>query len=393
MIRSLFRRSGLHFGGSIISKIFTSTVYILLSRYISPEEYGQATLAVTCILLGTIVGDYGLSQWYQKQDDERKAFGTFSKMRLTLAAVTALSLFSILTLSGWLPKPLAIITSLVLLPHAATSVASAYLIRAKSVLKPSLQQVIQAIPVLAAIFFMGHNITVFIATAAYFVGSMSAALLLFPFARIREITSAHVRYRATMRAATKYALLNYTSATYARADSVLVRGYLGEAALGFYGLAYRYMEYFALLPSSLVQVAFPLFAQNKKIGTRHIFTMTLIMTIGGMLFSLVLAAAAPIIIATLHGPSYTPAITIMQILSATLFFMFINAPLSAYVQSSDFVKKFLPFGIANTLFNVMLNITLIPIFGMQGAAFAMMISEITGLFINIYFAKKLSTSI
>lgn len=389
MIKSVFKRSGIHFGGSIISKIFTSTVYIVLSRFISPSEYGQATLVVTFSMLGSVIGDYGLSQWYQKQEDEEKAFRSFTKVRMILAVITSILLFLTISMLKWLPMPLALVTSSVLLPHALLSIATAYLIRHKIVLKPSLQQVIQSIPILIIMLIKQHSVTVLDAVSAYLVGDIIAVFILFPRNKLQDINRAHMPLLKTLRSSSKYALLNYTSATYARADSILVRGYLGEAALGFYGLAYRYLEYFALLPSSLVQVTFPLFAQNHTAAKKHIYTFAGITGFFGMIFSLALAFCAPTIIQVFHGSAYAPAIVVMQILSATLFFMFINAPLASYVQSSDLVKAFLPFGILNTALNVSLNILLIPLYGLQGAASAMMITESTGLIINLWFVHLL----
>lgn len=390
MIRSLFKRSGVHFGGSIISKIFTSTVYIVLSRFISPAEYGQATLVVTFSLLGSVVGDYGLAQWYQKQEDEKKAFRSFLRARILLAAATSVILFTLITWLDWLPVNLALATSLVLLPHALLSIAAAYLVRHQDVFKPSLQQVIQSVPILIIMLIKQHSVTVFDAVAAYLIGDIIAVWLLFPRHKLLELSGATVSIRRTLRSATKYALLNYTSATYARADSVLVRGYLGEAALGFYGLAYRYLEYFALLPSSLVQITFPIFARDSRSAKKHIFALAGCMALFGILFGGLLAFLAPIIINAFHGSAYAPSIIVMQILSAALVLMFINAPLSSYVQSSDLVKKFLPFGILNTALNVSLNILLIPLWGLQGAAIAMLITESTGMFINIWFTKQLT---
>ncbi len=390
MITSLFKRSGVHFSGSIISKIFTSTVYIVLSRFISPAEYGQATLVVTFSMLGSVVGDYGLSQWYQKQEDEKKAFRSFMRTRMVLAVATSVTLFTLITWLDWLPFNLALVTSTVLLPHALLSIATTYLIRHQDVFKPSLQQVIQSVPILIIMLIKQHSVTVFDAVTAYLIGDIVAVWLLFPRHKLSQLSGAYLSLRKTLRSATKYALLNYTSATYARADSILVRGYLGEAALGFYGLAYRYLEYFALLPSSLVQITFPIFARDSKSAKKHIFKLAGCMALFGIVFGGLLVFLAPIIINAFHGSEYAPAIIVMQILSATLVLMFINAPLSSYVQSSDLVKKFLPYGILNTALNVSLNILLIPQWGLQGAAAAMLITECTGLLINLWFTKQLS---
>ena len=58
------------------------------------------------------------------------------------------------------------------------------------------------------------------------------------------------------------------------------------------------------------------------------------------------------------------------------------------MRASVSVEKFLQFGIANTVLNVVLNVTFIPQFGLLAAAYVMLTTEITGLLINVYFVRK-----
>ena len=389
MIKSIFKRSGLFFGGSIISKIFTTSVYILLSRYLNPAEYGQGTLGVTVVLLGSVFGDYGLTQWYQKHDNEELAFSAFIKLRLILA--TFVSILAIVTtlLLKWFTIPQALLIGIIIIMHSLLSIATAYLIRNNQVLKPSFQQVVQAIPILILIFIKKHQITVFDSFLGYAIGDIIALYIMFPFSKLKYLKSLSIPLLSVLRSSSKYALLNYTSVAYARADSILIRGLSGEAALGFYGLAYRYLEYFALFPSSLVQTLFPVLAQKHKEGRKYIWKLMGIMSALGVIFSILLFSISHWIITTVHGVMYMPSIAVMQVLSLTLFLFFINAPLATFVQSSNIVKKFLPFGVSNTALNIVLNIILVPKFGIVAAAWVMTATEFTGLIINLYFVNKI----
>jgi len=392
MIKNIFKRSGLFFGGSIISKIFTSTAYILLSRFLTPDKYGQGILSATLIVLGSVVGEFGLNQWYQKQEKEESAFTTYIKLRMILAMFVALVVFTVTNYLHWLPFSLNLITSLALIPYALLSVAIAYLIRNKQVLKSSLWQIIQIAPIFLVIFLKQHGLQIEEVLIANFIGVSLAVCVIFPWHKLQNMALIHLPLRSALRSSSKYALLNYTSVTYARADSILVRNYLGEAALGFYGLAYRYLEYFALFPSALVQILFPIFAQNKDVRPRQIILLTALMGALGAFFALILALGAKFVILHFHGDAYASSIQVMQLLSITLLLFFINAPLATFVQASDLVKKFLPFGVANTILSIVLNIIYIPLYGIIGAAIVMMITELSGLIINIIFTKRVLTT-
>ncbi len=395
MIKAIFKRSGLHFSASVLNKILTSSVYIAMSWYIPPKIFGQGILSVTLILLGNVIGDFGLTQWYQKQEDEEKAFELFAKLRLLLALCVSVAIFLITYTLDWLPLTLNIITCIALFPYSLISIANAYLIRQKQVLKSTVWQLIQVTPMFFIIFIRQHNLQINEVFLANLLGVSIAVCVIFPFHKLSRIwrrKGERESLYGALRSSSKYALLNYTSVAYARADSLLVRSYLGEAALGFYGLAYRYLEYFALFPSSLVQMLFPVFAQNKKVNGRHIVLLTIITVALGIFFGAMLYLSSNFIITQFHGDSYLPSIAAMQLLSLTLVLLFINAPLATFVQASDSVKKFLPFGIANTLLNIVLNVVLIPVYGISGAAIVMCITEFTGLIINVVFTRKVLAS-
>lgn len=116
------------------------------------------------------------------------------------------------------------------------------------------------------------------------------------------------------------------------------------------------------------------------------------MTACGIIVSLMLFFASGFLITDLLGPAYNAAILPLKIFCLVLLLFFINSPLATVVQSSDFVSKFLPWGIGNTIANIVLNIIFIPVYGITAAAWIMFLTELTGLFINIYFVKKIYTS-
>ena len=113
------------------------------------------------------------------------------------------------------------------------------------------------------------------------------------------------------------------------------------------------------------------------------------MLLTGLTIGIIMFSSASLLSIGLLGPEYSPAINVIRILAVVVVMFFINSPLSTVVQSSDLVSKFLPWGIFNTLLNLVVNLILIPIYGVLGAATAMLLTEITGLGINLYFVKKI----
>ncbi|MEK7070661.1 MAG: polysaccharide biosynthesis C-terminal domain-containing protein, partial [Patescibacteria group bacterium] len=163
----------------------------------------------------------------------------------------------------------------------------------------------------------------------------------------------------------------------------------GNTALGIYGAGYRFLESLSLIPTALAHNLFPIASKDGVVTKRQVQHITLTMTVFGVIIGLLLYLFSEYIILILLGVAYKQVIPILQIFSVVVVLFFISSPLTTIVQSSSMVKQFLPWGIGNTMLNILLNIALIPILGINGAAWTMLITELTGLLINIYFVHKL----
>ena len=64
---------------------------------------------------------------------------------------------------------------------------------------------------------------------------------------------------------------------------------------------------------------------------------------------------------------------------------FFNAPLNTIIQSSRYLKFYVPYLTLATLINLLSNVLLLPRYNLFGAVMAMLISEISLVFINLKF--------
>ena len=328
-------------------------------------------------------------QWYQKQENEEESFSNIFSIRILLAVLVGLLSFTLLVATGALSAKTSLIIAVTLLPEGLCSLAMAYHLRHGNTFKPALKLMFNAVFMLFIIIIRGKDLTVIEAYTAFLIGDIPALLFLFPLHKLKKLTVPSSPI-STLISSGKYALLNYTSLAYARADALVVRAYLGSSSLGFYGLAYRYLEYLSIFSSSFVQTFFPTAAKKEGIALKTLIKITIAMGVIGSIIAVLLYSSAPFLITHIHGSQYAPAIEIVQILSVTLLLFFINAPLSTTVQASNIVRQFLPFGIANTIINVILNLLFVPKFGLIAAAWVMTATEFTGLIINLYFVQKIN---
>ena len=391
MIKGLLKRSGIYFSGLTAGRLITTLAYIFLARHFLPNEFGQIVLYSTILNIAGALGNFGLNQILQKSDPS-KLISTFQKV--ICARIVSYSVSFLLIALGLLFfNPFSVFISfmllLTLLPESLVSLLDGYYIFTKNPLPAALSYPMRVVWILIGLLLI-PGLSFNTVAVLYCLGSLTVLLLWFPrsFWRTNVLTNWKETF-AMLSNSSHYALLTLTAFTYARGDSLIVRAQLNSSSLGLYSAGYRYLDSLSLIPSALNQNLFSLAASKESVSKKQLGLITLLMIFAGSVTSVVLFFAAPFLTTTLLGPAYSESLPVVRILATTLFLLFINAPLSAVVQSSGLLKKFLPWGIANTLLNLILNWICVPIGGITAAAWVMTATEISGLCINAYFVYKM----
>lgn len=390
MIRAVFKNAAIYSAGLIVGKLFSVAVFILLARALGPTDFGRFAFLLALLQIVTFFADFGLGQSYmtKKHDHEPRAFSDMIVARgATLVISLAFAWILAKTASFSPSASLALI--LTVIPESFLTITEYYYLHTQNTLRITLRLVCRVF-VLFIVFLIFQDRLTFEVTAWFnLLGTTITAILFVPWHLIRQVTTKSVHtIWTTLRQSLAYAMLSITSFAYSRGDSLLIGYLLNPYSLGIYSAAYRYLESVSILPASVNKLLFPQSAQLKVSWS----TVINIMLITGSIGVLVAAAVfilSDFLVLTLVGPEFSAAVPILRIFSGVTFLFFLNQPLAALVQSTPTVKKFLPWGIANTILNIVLNVSLLPVYGVQAAAWVMLVTEFTGLLINFWFVKKI----
>ena len=181
---------------------------------------------------------------------------------------------------------------------------------------------------------------------------------------------------------------------YYRVDMVMVEAFLGEAPTGQYGAAFRILEALFMLPTLVALAAiYPRLAklhhseEYAKFG--RLLKNSLFVLVGlGLLITIVISmTAAPIIKLLDPDPAYGPAAGALRILVWSFPFLCADYLLYSALVSMDHQRfASIALGVALVV-NVLLNLFLIPIYGINGAAVATVIPEV--ILVGIYLGRYL----
>lgn len=175
-----------------------------------------------------------------------------------------------------------------------------------------------------------------------------------------------------------------------RSDVFLIKHFLTDTELGYYGLGVSLCERIWVLPESIGLVilakAAHAMGEDAVSSTARVCRMTLWLTVSG---SLMLFALAPYLIPALYGAPYAPAVLPLQILlpgvSMISVFLVLHSDLAGRGEAKCTLYVFFVF----LLVNVLLNLVLIPRAGIAGSAFASSVSYAGGAFtLAVVYARK-----
>jgi O-antigen/teichoic acid export membrane protein len=180
---------------------------------------------------------------------------------------------------------------------------------------------------------------------------------------------------------------------YYKLDTLLLFAIKGAAAAGIYTVAFKVLEVITFMSSYFSSALKPAISQNinkdKKAVANIIQKGISVMLIGATIISLLSIAYRNEIILLLSSPEFGDSARVLVFLALSLPIIFINTLLVEIFIANDSRSVFLKISIFIFIFNLLLNLLLIPRFSYFGAAVANLSSAITLMLTYFHFANKI----
>lgn len=181
---------------------------------------------------------------------------------------------------------------------------------------------------------------------------------------------------------------------YYRIDTILLSLITNDAVVGWYGAGYRLFDTLVFLPSLVIStIMFPIYAKlsvNSESGLKIAIEKSLnFLLVCGIPIATFLLVAAPDIIQFLYNRAeYYRAIPVLQGLSFGLIFLYINSVFTTTLMSTKREKKVTIMAIIALVFNLGLNLIVIPLYQQTGAAVVTSLTELLLLCVSMLFIPR-----
>ncbi len=176
-----------------------------------------------------------------------------------------------------------------------------------------------------------------------------------------------------------FALAAIFARIYSYIDSILLKEMMGTEAVGWYSTPYKITYAFQFIPLALTAAIYPRMSeyfihQKEKLATiLHDSIKYLLLVSVPIAFGVCILA--PDIILFLYGTDFFESIRPLQILILSLIFSFVSFPIGACLNACNKqITQTTIVGIVMVI-NIVLNIFLIPILGVSGAAIAALVGN------------------
>jgi O-antigen/teichoic acid export membrane protein len=165
---------------------------------------------------------------------------------------------------------------------------------------------------------------------------------------------------------------------YLKLDQIMILEYLGAESSGLYGVSVRVCEAIFLIPAIIIPSLFPkmikLFETERTAYLLFIKKIALGFTVLSVLITLFLLLTSDTIIPFIFGNEYQKSSEVLKIYSISILFVFLGHIISKWLIIEEFTKLSIARHGMGVIMNIALNILLIPKFGINGAAFASVMS-------------------
>jgi len=417
VLKSLVRGAGILFIGTIVGYLFRFIYRVVVSRYAGPENYGLLSLGemvlnigILMALIGVNLGVVKFMSHYISLNQYNKAKGSFFAalkitsilgLIVTVLLVIFSEIISVKIFNNELLTPIFIVFSLTIPVYGLLLIFSRALIALK---KPEYQffsvtigrNFSALIFTIIVILLEGSVLHISIASLVSFIIALVIAFFLVE-------KKAYSFFRSKIEPVYNYKELLYFSmplffsAVFVNimnwADTFLIGSMKTITDVGVYNVAMPLAASLAMFLSAFASMFFPIMNELKarneidKIGETYSLVMKwlYLFSLPGVLLVILFPRQ---ILNILFGESYVVGSSVLVILIIANFINVILGPANQVLMTFDRTKFI--FGVNSTLvvLNIILNIILIPKFGIEGAAYATAVSLVLRQLIIFLTARR-----
>ncbi len=389
-----FKNTGWLFSAKIVSLFLSFFVVAMVARYLGPTNYGTLSYAISFVGILSFLASIGIDSVLQRDlvkypHREAELLGTSIGMRL-IASVIATSIVIIATFiskEDFVTRNIIAIISLSFIFQGFGLINYSFLTRVESKYT-SISSIFVAI--ILSILKIGIIVSgkglYYFALIYTLEPILYASIFIYFFKKFYGSPMAW-RFnkglaKEMLRESLPLMLANVFILIYSRIDQVMLKHFIDVKAVGLYDAAVRLSELWYFIPSIIITSLTPAIINaqvgNVKVYANRLFRLAIFLIIFSTITALFVTFFAKLIMGVVFGKAFIGGYTALQLYVWSGVGISIGLLLNQYLVTEKMTSSILYVSIVGMTINVVLNLILIPRFGINGSALATLISYILG---------------
>ncbi len=397
-----FKNTGWMFVGQL-AMIISLIINIWLARYFGPDKYGAISYIFAFVGIFSFIANFGIGEILirelVKNPNKRNELLGTSFWLLSLGGFLA---FLISSITGLVTEPDTFTKMLIILYStifiwSPVNVISAYFQATVQAKKNAQVQIIGTILVSlfkVAIILSGKGVIwiIFAFTLDYVVGAVLYVVSYIKSdLKIKDWVFNKTIARQFLSSSFLLMLSGATGYLLLRIDQVMIKFYLEKESVGIYAAGVKLSEIWYFIPGIIAGSLSPAIINAKTRGkefyTNRLKKLYLLLGSIALFISIFVTLLAPFIIKILYGGEYIESISVLQIYIWSSIGLFIGVGINKHLITENHLKTIFFYSSFSAILNIVLNMIMIPKLGINGSAYATLISYSVGPLIILMMYK------
>lgn len=386
--------------GRIFQIVLTFITTMLVTRYLGPTQYGQITLAFSYVAIFIPIANLGLNdiivkELIENRDKNDEIVGTTIFVRIIASLLSMIAIYiivSIVSNNKVLPY-LALLQSISLVFQSYECLMYFYQSRMLSkktglvyMLSYTLTSIIRII-----FLFLKKDVKWFAFAVSLDYIVIAVLLFITYFKDGNKLKFSSAALNSLIIKSSPYLFSGILTVISGKADSIILGNLIDETTVGYYAAATTLCNAWPFVLTAIIDSASPiiisLYEENKELYKQRIKQLYASIFYVGVFVAAVFTIFSKLIISIIYGTTYLQASIPLKIASWSTIFSYFGVARFIWAQCENKQNNERKIALFGTLFNVVSNLILINLYGINGAAITLLLTQLFMNFIVLFLIK------
>ncbi len=390
--------------GQILKLILTFFIGVLTARYLGPANNGIINYVHSYISFFTSIVGLGLNsviiyEFVNNREEEGKILGTAMILRFLAGIVSTIAFLGVIFATDGKDKTIMLVAVLqaVQLPFLCLDTIN-YWFQSKMQSKYSAlaQAIAYIIMALYKIYLIvsGKSVVWFAFAVSLDIVVLGAILFLYYNKyKSQKLSYSYAIAIRILKSCLPFILANIMVIVYGHMDRIMIKQLMNSTTeVGLYSAAITICGIIGFIPVAILDSARPLIAEAHN-ESEEKFRLRFKQLAAGiiwicLLYSLFITVFSRVILYVLYGADYMDANICLKIAVWYTSFSYLGSARSFWLICQDKKKYVFVFSLIGAICNVIMNFIFIPLWGINGAAFATLLTQIFVNFVIPFVFKE-----